>query len=614
MKLEIDKISLSNFSKKSILIFSDILIIIFAIIFSYSLRLDSLYNPFDIDYRVYLIFITVLILNFYFNNIYQILISFFDNQSIIKIIRVVLISQIIIFFLNIIFFKSFFFPRSISIIAPIISCILFVMLRITLNYLINLKKYRLNHENKILIYGINEKSLSLLKDLRNYPNYGKVIAFVDKKNRYKKRELSGIKIFKNAEFEKVIKDYHITEIIINSKEYSKKDISLLYKKLESENIRIRNLTETENSKNFLKKLLEIKPSFYDIIDRPKIIVNENILNKSIKGRNILITGGGGSIGSELCIEILKHKPKKVYILEISEINLFKIINKIKKLKKFNQNIMVPVLGDCADKNFLMNKFDKIKIDDLYHSAAYKHVNFGETNPYSMIKNNVLGTKVVAEFALQKKIKRFIFISSDKAVNPKSILGFSKKIGEKILINLFNRFKKKYNTIFTIVRFGNVIGSSGSVIPIFLSQITNMSSLTVTSKKVTRYFMSISEAIQLVINASYFNRKGVDIYALDMGKQINIFELAKRIIRLSGLTLKDKKNNKGDITIKIVGLKKGEKLYEEVSLGKNLIKTPHSRILKCNEDMNDKNFHIKINKIEDLLNRKIIKKNILKNII
>tara|TARA_E500000178_G_scaffold219664_1_gene216791 strand:- start:2437 stop:4281 length:1845 start_codon:yes stop_codon:yes gene_type:complete len=614
MKLEIDKISLSNFSKKSILIFSDILIIIFAIIFSYSLRLDSLYNPFDIDYRVYLIFITVLILNFYFNNIYQILISFFDNQSIIKIIRVVLISQIIIFFLNIIFFKSFFFPRSISIIAPIISCILFVMLRITLNYLINLKKYRLNHENKILIYGINEKSLSLLKDLRNYPNYGKVIAFVDKKNRYKKRELSGIKIFKNAEFEKVIKDYHITEIIINSKEYSKKDISLLYKKLESENIRIRNLTETENSKNFLKKLLEIKPSFYDIIDRPKIIVNENILNKSIKGRNILITGGGGSIGSELCIEILKHKPKKVYILEISEINLFKIINKIKKLKKFNHNIMVPVLGDCADKNFLMNKFDKIKIDDLYHSAAYKHVNFGETNPYSMIKNNVLGTKVVAEFALQKKIKRFIFISSDKAVNPKSILGFSKKIGEKILINLFNRFKKKYNTIFTIVRFGNVIGSSGSVIPIFLSQITNMSSLTVTSKKVTRYFMSISEAIQLVINASYFNRKGVDIYALDMGKQINIFELAKRIIRLSGLTLKDKKNNKGDITIKIVGLKKGEKLYEEVSLGKNLIKTPHSRILKCNEDMNDKNFHIKINKIEDLLNRKIIKKNILKNII
>jgi FlaA1/EpsC-like NDP-sugar epimerase len=614
MKLEINKINLSNFSKKLILIFSDISIIIFAIIFSYSLRLDSLYNPFDIDYRVYLIFISVFIITFYLNNIYQILISFFDSQSIIKIIRIVLLSQIILFILNIIFFKSFFFPRSISIIAPIISCILFVLLRITLNYLINLKKNRLNHENKILIYGINEKSLSLLKDLRNYPNYGKVIAFVDKKNRYRKRELSGIKIFKNADFDKVIKDYHITEIIINSKEYSKKDISLLYKKFEKENIRIRNLAETENSKNFLKKLLEIKPSFYDIIDRPKITVDKNILNKSIKGRNILITGGGGSIGSELSIEILKHKPRKVYILEISEINLFKIINKIKKLKKFNQNVIVPVLGDCADKNFLMNKFDKINIDDLYHSAAYKHVSFGETNPYSMIKNNVLGTKTVAEFALQKKIKRFIFISSDKAVNPKSILGFSKKIGEKILIDLFYRFKNKCNTIFTIVRFGNVIGSSGSVIPIFMNQIESTSSLTVTSKKVTRYFMSISEAIQLVINASYFNNKGVEIYALDMGKQINIYELAKRIIRLSGLTVKDKRNLKGDIVIKITGLKKGEKLYEEVSLGKNLIKTPHPKIMKCDEKMNHNNFYKKIKKIEDLLNKKRFEKKILKDIV
>ncbi len=614
MKLEIDKINLSNFSKKFILVSLDILIICFAIVFSYSIRLDSLYNPLDIDFRVYLIFISVFIINFYFSNIYQILITFFDSRSIIKIIRVVLFSQVFLFFFNIIFYKSFFFPRSISIIAPIISCILFVMTRIILNYLINLKKNKLNFENKILIYGINEKSLTLLKDLRNYPNYGKVIAFVDSKNKYKKRELSGIKIFKNTEFEQVIKEHQISEIIINSKTYSKKDINLLYKKFEKKNIRIRNLTETENSKNFLKKLLEIKPSFYDIINRPKIVVDKNILQKRIKGKNILITGGGGSIGSELCIEILRHKPKKIYALDVSEYNLFELVNKLKRLKKFDEKILIPVLGDCADKNFLSNKFDDIKIDDLYHSAAYKHVSFGELNPYSMIKNNVIGTKVVAEFALKKKIESFIFISSDKAVNPKSILGFTKKIGEKILIDLFFRHKKKFNTTFTIVRFGNVIGSSGSVIPIFLNQITNMSSLTVTSKKVTRYFMSISEAIQLVINASYFNKKGVQIYALDMGKQINIFELAKRIIRLSGLTIKDKRNYKGDIKIKITGLKKGEKLYEEVSLGKNLIKTSHSRIMKCNEELDDKNFYQKIMKIEGLLNKKRIKKDILKDII
>ena len=614
MKLKIDKINLSNFSKKFILIFLDILIIIFAIIFSYSLRLDSIYNPLDIDYRVYLIFISVFIIVFYLNNIYQILISYFDYKSINKIIRIVIFSQIILFFLNIIFYKSFFFPRSISIIAPIISCIFFVLVRITLNYLINLNKNKSNFENKILIYGVNKKSLSLLKDLRNYPDYGKVTAFIDRKNRYKKRELSGIKIFKNSEFDMVVKKYQITEIIISSKTYSKREINTLYQKFEKKNIRIRNLTKTENSKNFLKKIFEIKLSFYDIINRSKIIVNKNILIKSIKGRNVLITGAGGSIGSELCIEVLKHKPKKIYALDISEFNLFELMNKIKKIKKFDERILIPVLGDCVDKSFLSNRFNGIKIDDLYHAAAYKHVNFGEKNPYSMIKNNILGTKIVAEFALQQKVKKFTFISSDKAVNPESILGFSKNIGEKIIINLFNKFKNRYKTIFTIVRFGNVIGSSGSVIPIFLNQIASMSSLTVTSKKVTRYFMSISEAIQLVINASYFNKKGANIYALDMGKQINIFEIAKRIIRLSGLTLKNKKNNKGDIAIKIIGLKKGEKLYEEVSLGKNLVKTLHPRILKCNEDMKYENFDNKVKKIEYLLNRKIISKNILKNFV
>ena len=609
-----NNINLSNFSKKFILIFMDICIIVFAVIFSYSLRLDSLYNPLSIDYRVYLIFISVFIINFYINNVYQILISFFDSRAIIKIIYVVLISQLILFVLNVIFYKNFFFPRSISIIAPIISCILFVLFRVILNYLIHSKNKKHNFDNKILIYGINEKSLSILRSLKNYPNYGKVVAFIETKDRYKKREISGIKIFKKKDLERIINNYKITEIIINSREYSKKEINSLYKKFEKENIRIRNLTETENSKNFLKKILEIKPSFYDIIDRPKITVNKEILKKRIKGKTILVTGGAGSIGSELCLEILKHQPKKVYILDISEISLFKILSEIKKLTKLNEKILIPVLGDCTDKNFLLNRFDDIKIDDLYHSAAYKHVSFGEANPYSMIKNNVLGTKVVAEFALQKRVKRFIFISSDKAVNPKSILGYSKKIGEKIISDLFFRFKKRYKTIFTIVRFGNVIGSSGSVIPIFLNQITNMSSLTVTSKKVTRYFMSISEAIQLVINASYFNKKGVEIYALDMGKQISIYELAKRIIRLSGLTVKDKRNLKGDITIKITGLKKGEKLYEEVSLGKNLIKTPHPKIMKCDEKMSHKNFFKKIKKIEDLLNKKRFKKDILKDIV
>ena len=196
MNLEIYKININNITKKIILVSLDILIIFFAIIFSYSVRLDSLYNPFDIDYRVYLIFTSVFLISFYVNNIYQILISFFDNQSIIKIIRAVLISQIILFIINIVSYKEFFFPRSTSIIVPIICGIFFICSMIIINYLINLKSKKSNTKNKILIFGVNEKSMSILKDINNYQSYGKVVAFIEVNERYKKREVGGIKIFK----------------------------------------------------------------------------------------------------------------------------------------------------------------------------------------------------------------------------------------------------------------------------------------------------------------------------------------------------------------------------------------------------------------------------------
>ena len=221
----------------------------------------------------------------------------------------------------------------------------------------------------------------------------------------------------------------------------------------------------------------------------------------------------------------------------------------------------------------------------------------------MIKNNIFGTENIIKFSIDKKVKHFTFISSDKAVNPKSMLGYSKRFGEKLIQNLdFDKIHKNIN--FTIVRFGNVIGSSGSVIPIFLNQISKGKSLTVTSKKVERYFMSISEAVQLVINASFLNNKGVKIYALDMGKQLNIYEIAKRIIRLSGNILRDKKNENGNVKVKIIGLKKGEKLFEEVALGNNLKRTKHPKIMLCDEKIEKQNLKYKLEKLKNMLNKKI----------
>ena len=226
----------------------------------------------------------------------------------------------------------------------------------------------------------------------------------------------------------------------------------------------------------------------------------------------------------------------------------------------------------------------------------------------MIKNNVFGTKTIVDFSTAKKVKNFVFISSDKAVNPKSILGFTKKFGEKIVCDQLIKNKNKIKTNFTIVRFGNVIGSSGSVIPIFLNQIRQNKPLTVTHKKVKRYFMSISEAVQLVINASYLNKKGIKIYALNMGKQIYIKTIAQRIIRLSGQTFKDSKNPKGDVPLKIIGLKKGEKLSEEITLGNNLTKTNHPMIMECAEKLNPKKKDRYLKLIENALKNKRINKN------
>ena len=224
----------------------------------------------------------------------------------------------------------------------------------------------------------------------------------------------------------------------------------------------------------------------------------------------------------------------------------------------------------------------------------------------MIKNNIFATQTIVNFSIKKNIKNFIFISSDKAVKPKSILGVTKKYGEKIINYEYLKYKKQITTNFTIVRFGNVIGSSGSVIPIFLNQISKNLPLTVTNKKARRYFMSISEAVQLVINASYMNKDDLKIYALNMGEQISIYKIAERIIRLSGNTVKDKNNKEGDVSIKIIGLKKGEKIFEEITLGDNLLPTSHSEIMLCDEKINVKNLKYDLAKIQNISFKEIHK--------
>ena len=592
---------LSNFEKKIILFLIDVFVVFISVNLAFTLRLEKFVPFWEINIFVYIIFFSIFFIVFYLNNVYRILLRYFDYHSIKQIVISIIYFQIFLILINLLVYENIYFPRSVSFIAPILICIFIILSRLIISFIINIKLK--NNNNNIMIIGVNNQTVKLVNNLRQNLDYGLVKCLLDESGKFKKRELNGVKIYKVSNLYSLIEKFNITEIIIGSKNFSKEKRITLFNKLENKNIRIKNIDLKRFQNNIIEKSLEIKPSLFEVINRPKIVINKKIFSEQIRNKNILVTGGGGSIGSELTSEILKHKPKRLYIVDISELNLFNLIKRLKNEKKYNRKNLKIILGDCGDLNFLFNIFKNIKINEIYHAAAYKHVNFGEENPYSMIKNNVFGTKNIIDFSVQKNIKNFTFISSDKAVNPKSILGYSKKLGEKLIQNIkFSKLQKKIN--FTIVRFGNVIGSSGSVIPIFLNQIEKKQSLTVTNKKVKRYFMSISEAVQLIINASYYNTKGIKIFALDMGEQLNIYDLAKRLIYLSGYTLREKSNPNGDIKIKIIGLKKGEKLSEELVLGNNLKKTKNQKIMLCDEEIKKENLNYKLLKIKNILNKRL----------
>ena len=322
----------------------------------------------------------------------------------------------------------------------------------------------------------------------------------------------------------------------------------------------------------------------DLLGRIAVEPFASLMKKNIFSKTILVTGAGGSIGSELCRQIIRHKPKKLLMVEISEYALYSIHEQLDDIS--NDEIeLIPLIGSIQDSERMKRIISIFKPATIYHAAAYKHVPIVEHNLIEGLKNNLLGTFELAKLALDNNVLNFVFISTDKAVRPTNIMGATKRFAELSLqaLNQKNLIlsESKNKTKFSIVRFGNVLDSSGSVIPKFRDQIKNGGPITLTHKDITRYFMTITEAAQLVIQAGAMSQGG-DVFLLDMGNPIKIYDLALRMIELSGLSLKNSSNRNGDIEIKITGLRPGEKLYEELLLSKSPIKTKHPKIYRSKE--------------------------------
>ena len=432
---------------------------------------------------------------------------------------------------------------------------------------------------KVLIYGAGTAGRQLAAAMTNSHEM-RVVGFLDDDDRLHGHVLNGLPIYSPADLHSLVDSLNISDVLLALPSASRKRRNEILGQMLRAKVSVRTLpsvTELAQGKVSTSDLREL--DIDDLLGREPVTPNHILLGKNISDKVVLVTGAGGSIGSELCRQILNVAPATLLLIEQSEFALYEIHQELQGKLAESKVKLVPLLASVRDEERIREIMATWKPDTVYHAAAYKHVPLVEHNPAQGIKNNVLGTLVAAKAAAEHGIADFVLISTDKAVRPTNIMGASKRLAEMVLQALA---EVASGTKFAMVRFGNVLGSSGSVVPRFRQQIRDGGPITLTHPEITRYFMTIPEAAQLVIQAGAMSRGG-DVFVLDMGEPVRIMDLAVRMVELSGLTLKNDENQDGDIEIEIVGLRPGEKLYEELLIGDNPKPTSHPRIMKAHED-------------------------------
>ena len=597
--------NLPRLSKKLIMVFTDSILLIFVLFASYSIRLNYWYFPDDDTIRLILLAPIIGIPIFSKLALYQSIIRYIDFKFLWSLVQAVslyaLIWGMIGFFVQADFIKERGFnvdivPRSVIVINWLLALFAIGGIRIAVRSILseNIKFSIFNYEfkskinnidskkSRVLIYGAGNAGVQLCMALNN-TNQLHPVGFIDDNKELQDNTISGLKVFSVNDIENLINKLKVDEVLIAIPSASRSDRFRIIDKLERHPIIVRTLpglTDLAQGKVKIDDLLQV--SIKDLLGRKSVEPNELLLGKNITNKTVVVTGAGGSIGSELCRQIVFLKPKALVLYERNELALYTIDEELNNLDSYHSFKIYPILGSVTNKIRLKNLFKHFDVDTVYHAAAYKHVPMVEFNNTEGVENNIFGTFNCATAAIDSGVKNFVLISTDKAVRPTNTMGATKRVAELIL----QAFSVRQNrTTFSMVRFGNVLGSSGSVIPLFKKQIIEGGPVTVTDKKIIRYFMTVNEAVELTIQAGAMGTGG-DVFVLDMGKPVKIKELAEKLIRLSGLTVRDEINPTGDIEIKYTGLRAGEKLYEELLIGDNVSETENPLIMRAKEDKHD----------------------------
>ena len=571
--------------KRTVTIVVDFMAVIFSLWLAFSLRYSDIYNPPESQWWIFLAAPAIAIPIFIKFGLYRAIIRYLGMQAIWTVIKATLLYTIL-FALLVLLTNVQGVPRTVygiqALILLMISGGTRMLARWWIGHIQN-GASQLARNKKIappvIIYGAGESGIQLAAALKQSFKYHPV-AFIDDAIDLHKQHINGLTVYPFTQLSHVIEKYNATDLLLAIPSVSRHRRGEIVRLLEPYPLYVRTLPNIMDLADGKVKVSDIQEvDIADLLGREQVEPVQALLHANITRKSVMITGAGGSIGSELCRQIIKLQPTTIVLYELNEYGLYAIE---KELLDLNLNLpVVAVLGSVLNQTRVEAICQQFNINTIYHAAAYKHVPMVEKNVTEGIRNNVFGTLACAKAAIASKVDTFVLISTDKAVRPTNTMGASKRFAELVLQALAEDKTENPCTRFTMVRFGNVLGSSGSVVPLFREQIASGGPVTVTDKRIIRYFMTIPEAAELVIQAGAMGQGG-DVFVLDMGEPIKIVNLAKRMINLSGYIELDDDHPEGDIEIVYTGLRPGEKLYEELLIGDNVSDTQHAKIMRAEE--------------------------------